>query len=91
MKAYICSRSSRGRDSKSEKVGSAAVAGSVLDGLLVDRVRTRTGRLGECSGASSIAVSDELLLPVEDRDRDRGVEVREAILFEMTVQPEKYK
>lgn len=52
---------------------------SVLDRLLCEGWRGRTG-IGGCGGASTMAVSEELLLPVEDRDRDCGVEVREAII-----------
>jgi hypothetical protein len=79
-KVYIRSRSSLGRESKREKERSNEAACDAVDGLLVDGFRRRTGRLGDCGGASSIMVSsDEPLLPVEDRDRDRGVEVREAI------------
>jgi hypothetical protein len=74
------SRSSLGRESRREKEGSDEAACDAVDGLLVDGFRRRTGRLGDCGGASSIMVSsEEPLLPVEDRDRDRGVEVREAM------------
>ena len=73
------SRSSLGKESRREKAGSEAVLGPGMDGLLVDRARKRTGRLGGCGGASTMAVSEELLLPVDERDRECGVEVREAI------------
>lgn len=76
------SRSSRGRDSKSEKVGSGEMVccvadASLVEGLLCDKFLNRTGRLGVCGGASTMVVSDESLLP--DEERDRGVEVREAM------------
>jgi hypothetical protein len=66
---YMRSRSSLGRE----------VGCDVVDGALVEGWRRRTGRLGVCGGASSMAVSEEPLLPVEERDRDRGVEARDAI------------
>lgn len=75
------SRISLGRDSRREKEGSDEAVCGAAEGVLVDRFRRRTGRLGVCGGASSMVVSDEPLLPVDDCDcdRDRGVEVREAI------------
>lgn len=73
------SRSSLGSDSKSEKDGSDEAACDAVEGLLVDGLRRRTGRLGDCGGASSMVVSEEPLLPVDERDRDCGVESREAI------------
>jgi hypothetical protein len=63
----------------SEKEGSDETVCDAVDGLLVDGCRRRTGRLGVCGGASSIVVSEEPLLAVEDRDRDCGVDAREAI------------
>jgi hypothetical protein len=83
MNAYMRSRSSLGRESSKLNEGSDEGACDVVDGLLVEGFRRRTGRLGDFGGASSMAVSEEPLLPVEDcdRDRDRGVEVREAISF----------
>lgn len=47
--------------------------------MLCDGLRRRTGRLGVCGGASIMVVSDELLLPDAERERDCGVDVREAI------------
>jgi hypothetical protein len=76
---YIRSRSSLGSDKSREKVGSDDAVFSAADRLLVDGWRGRTGRLGDCGGASSIVVSEDPLLPVDERDRDCGVEVRDAI------------
>jgi hypothetical protein len=76
------SRSSLGKESSRLNEGSNEGACDAVDGLLAEGFRRRTGRLGDFGGASSMAVSEEPLLPVEDCDRDRdcGVEVREAIL-----------
>jgi hypothetical protein len=79
VNVYMRSRSSLGRDSRREKDGSNEAVCDAADGLLVDGFRRRTGRLGDFGGASSMAVSEEPLLPVEERECDRGVEVREAI------------
>jgi hypothetical protein len=77
---YMRSRSSLGSESRREKEGSNEAACAAVEGWLVEGFRRRTGRLGDCGGASSIMVSsEEPLLPVEERDCDRGVEVREAI------------
>jgi len=74
------SRSSFGRDNSSEKEGSDEAACDAAAGVLVDGLRRRTGRLGDCGGGtSSMVVSEEPLLPVEERERDCGVELREAI------------
>lgn len=82
VKAYIRSRNSRGSESSSEKDGSGerrVMVGSLGDDMLCDGLRRRTGRLGVCGGASIMVVSDELLLPDAERERDCGVDVREAI------------
>jgi hypothetical protein len=79
------SRSSRGRDSNKLKEGSKEAACDVVGGLLPEGFRRRARRLGDFGGASSMVVSEEPLLPLEDRDRDRGVEVREAILWHVGI------
>jgi hypothetical protein len=80
VKVYMRSRSSRGRESRSENEGSNEAGCGAAVVLLVDWFRGRTGRLGDFGGASSIMVSsEEPLLPVEDRECNRGVEVLEAI------------
>jgi hypothetical protein len=80
VKVYMRSRSSLGRDNRSENEGSNEAGCGAAEGLLVDGARGRTGRLGDFGRASSIMVSsEEPLEPVEDRDCDRGVEVHEAM------------
>lgn len=75
---YTRSLSSRGRESRREKDGSLDEAGAEVEGLLCDAGRGWAGVRGGPS-VSSMVVSEEPLLPVDERDGERGVE-GEAIL-----------
>jgi hypothetical protein len=78
-KVYTRSLSSLGKDSSRENDGSLDEAGAEVEGLLCDAGRGCAGASGGPS-ASSMVVSEEPLLPTEERDRERGVE-GEAILY----------
>jgi hypothetical protein len=75
------SRSSRGRESSRLNEGSNEGAGAATTGWVPEGFRRRTRRLGDLGGASSMVVSEEPLLPLDERDRDCGVEVREAMAW----------
>lgn len=76
--AYILSLSSRGSDSSREKAGSEGAA--CADATETFPCEAGRGRTGVKGGASVMGVSEESLLPVEERDRERGVEALEAML-----------
>ena len=84
---YIRSLSSRGSDRRREKAGSfaAEVRAAGVAGLLWLAGRGRAGGRG---AASSIVVSEESPLVVEDREREpeRGVEASE-VMFAISVKP----